>query len=222
MNKLTVKLPAPSAARPCSSTNELSVAFNRFMLDSPLPIKAYSSAAALQIGTSCYIHEYIVNKSKPMSTKHINLSLLQRTADEARLSPRLRKNANFHPNDEFPAHRLINAMQPGSYVRPHRHLNPTKDETIVALQGGFGYIEFDEDGTIIEVLELKPAGPTFGIDIPHGTFHTILALEADSVFFEAKAGPFVPLTTEEIASWSPIEGSDEANALWTTWRTRFA
>jgi cupin fold WbuC family metalloprotein len=157
-----------------------------------------------------------------MATQRIDQTLLLQTVNEARTSPRLRKNANFHPTDDFPAHRLINAMQPGSYVRPHRHLDPTKDETIIVLQGHFGYLSFDEHGAIQEAIELTPGGPVFGIDIPHGTTHTILALAPNSVFFEAKAGPFIPLKTEEIASWSPAEGTDEANALWLTWRARFA
>ena len=157
-----------------------------------------------------------------MTTTRINQALLQQTANEARISPRLRKNVNFHPADDFPAHRLINAMQLGSYVRPHRHLDPSKDETIVALQGRFGYLSFNEHGAIQEAIELTAGGPVFGIDIPHGTIHTILALESDSVFFEAKAGPFVPLSENEIAAWSPAEGSEEAKAIWADWRARFA
>lgn len=155
-------------------------------------------------------------------TTLIDQSLLNQTTQLAKESPRQRRNANFHPTDEFPAHRLINAMQPGSYVRPHRHLDPSKDETIVVLQGRFGYLSFNDAGQIEEAIELIPGGPVFGIDIPHGTVHTILALEPNSVFFEAKAGPFVPLSTEEVAAWSPAEGTEEANALWLTWRARFA
>ena len=157
-----------------------------------------------------------------MTTRKIDRPLINQTASEARLSARGRKNANFHPTDSFPAHRLMNAMQPGSYVRPHRHLDANKDETIIALQGRFGYLSFDAEGQIIEAIELKPCGDTLGIDIPHGTTHTILALEPDSVFFEAKAGPFLPLTADEIAAWSPEEGSDAATALWNSWRARFA
>lgn len=157
-----------------------------------------------------------------MSTTQIDQALLQQTTHEALTSPRLRKNANFHPNDASQAHRLINAMQPGSYVRPHRHLDSSKDETIIVLQGRFGYISFSEDGQILEAIELKSGGPVYGINIPHGTIHTILALESNSVFFEAKAGPFIPLCAQEIAAWSPSEGSEEANVLWHAWRARFA
>ena len=155
-------------------------------------------------------------------TTLIDQQLLDQTCQTAANAERLRKNANFHPADDFPAHRLINAMQPGSYVRPHRHLDPNKDESIVVLRGRFGYLSFADDGSITEAITLSPAGPVFGIDIPHGTTHTLLALEPDSVFFEAKAGPFVPLGTEEVASWSPAEGTPEAAQLWQQWRTRFA
>jgi cupin fold WbuC family metalloprotein len=147
--------------------------------------------------------------------------LLDQTCQAAAGADRQRKNANFHPSDEFPAHRLINAMQPGSYVRPHRHLDPNKDESIVVLQGRFGYLSFDDQGAIVEAITLSPHGPIFGIDIPHGITHTLLALEPDSVFFEAKAGPFIPLNTDEIAPWSPAEGTPAAAQLWQEWRVRF-
>ena len=154
-------------------------------------------------------------------TRLIDQTLLDQTCLAAAHADRQRKNANFHPNDAFPAHRLINAMQPGSYVRPHRHNDPNKDESIVALQGRFGYLSFDDTGNVLEALELAAGGPVYGVDIPHGTTHTLLALEPNSVFFEAKAGPFAPLGIDEIAAWSPAEGAAEAMALWQTWRARF-
>lgn len=100
-------------------------------------------------------------------------------------------------------------------------MDPNKDESIVVLQGKFGYLSFADDGSVVEALTLSPGGPVYGVDIPHGTTHTLLALEPDSVFFEAKAGPFVPLSEHEIAAWSPAEGTPAAAALWQTWRARF-
>jgi cupin fold WbuC family metalloprotein len=155
-------------------------------------------------------------------TTIIDETLLNNLSLEARNAARGRKNANFHQSDTAPSHRLLNAMQPGSYVRPHCHREPTKDETIIALQGRFGYLTFDPDGHICESFELSACGPIRGINIPCGTVHTILALETNSVFFEAKAGPFIPLNADEIAAWSPEEGSEAANALWHEWRNRFA
>lgn len=154
-------------------------------------------------------------------TTLIDQALLDQTCRIAADSDRQRKNANFHPSDDFPAHRLLNAMQPGSYVRPHRHQDPNKDESIVVLQGRFGYLSFTDNGQITECLTLSASGPIYGVDIPHGTTHTLLALDPDSVFFEAKAGPFVALSADEIAPWSPAEGTPEAAQRWQEWRARF-
>jgi len=154
-------------------------------------------------------------------TTMIDETLFKDLSLEASRAPRGRKNANFHPSDSAPSHRLLNAMQPGSYVRPHCHMDTTKDETIIALQGRFGYLRFDSVGQICEAIELSAIGPVRGINIPHGTIHTILALEPNSVFFEAKAGPFFPLSTHEVAAWSPPEGSEEAQTLWQQWRAKF-
>lgn len=57
---------------------------------------------------------------------------------------------------------------------------------------------------------MAAGGPVLGIDIPHGTWHTLVALAAGSVFFEAKAGPYMPLAAAERAAWAPAEGTDEA------------
>ena len=58
----------------------------------------------------------------------------------ARGVPRLRRNANFHKSESEPANRLLNAIEPGSYIRPHRHLDPNKDETMVVLKGSLGML----------------------------------------------------------------------------------
>jgi len=44
-----------------------------------------------------------------------------------------------------------------------------------------------------------------GADIPHGVYHSVVALEPGSVFFEAKAGPYVPIRDAERAPWAPRE-----------------
>lgn len=142
----------------------------------------------------------------------ISQSLLDEVSAEARLSPRRRKNRNFHEGDSAAAHRLLNALEPDSYVAPHRHLDPAKGETIVALRGRFGVVVFDEEGGVNGTAVLAPGGANIGINLPAGTYHTIFALAPGSVFFEAKAGPYVAITPEERAPWAPAEGSAEAPA----------
>jgi cupin fold WbuC family metalloprotein len=142
----------------------------------------------------------------------IDRALLDEVSREAASSPRRRKNRNLHPSDDFPAHRLLNAVEPGSYVMPHRHLAADKDETIVVLRGRFGLLLFDDGGKVVQKILLEAAGPVQGVDLPHGTWHTLVALETGSVFFEAKAGPYAPLCDVERAPWAPAEAETEAAA----------
>lgn len=138
----------------------------------------------------------------------INQQLLKKLSMEAVALPRRRKNHNFHENNEAQAHRLLNAIEPNSYVMPHKHNDPNKGETIICLSGKLGLIIFDSIGNVEQKLILEADSETVGVDIPYGTFHTVLALKNGTVFFEAKAGPFVPLKAEEQAPWAPVEGDD--------------
>jgi cupin fold WbuC family metalloprotein len=42
-------------------------------------------------------------------------------------------NYNFHESLDDPINRLINAMEPETYLRPHRHKNPDKNEVFLLL-----------------------------------------------------------------------------------------
>lgn len=151
----------------------------------------------------------------------IDRKLLAEVSAEAQVAPRLRKNRNFHPDDAYPAHRLLNAIEPGSYVTPHCHLDPRKDETMLCVAGRLGVVIFDDAGAVLQTLECGPQGATLGVDIPHGVVHTVLALTSGTVFLEAKAGPYVPLAPGEMAAWAPAEGTPQAAAYWQQWRRLF-
>lgn len=140
----------------------------------------------------------------------IDDALLDAVCAEAAASPRRRKNRNFHPRDDHPGHRLLNALMADSYIPPHRHLDPNKDETYVVLRGRLGLVEFDDAGAVMRTLKVGAGGAAIGVDVAHGTWHTAVALEDETVFLEAKAGPYLPLTTEERAPWAPAENSREA------------
>jgi cupin fold WbuC family metalloprotein len=144
--------------------------------------------------------------------KIFDQAMLSQLTDEAIGNPRRRKNLNIHPSDDFCAHRLFNAIEPGSYIRPHRHLAPAKDETFVIIRGALGVLMFDESGSISASAVLTPGGPAFAVDIPHGSFHGAVSLAPGTVFFEAKAGPYLPLADDEIALWAPAEGTPESAA----------
>jgi cupin fold WbuC family metalloprotein len=136
----------------------------------------------------------------------IDRDFLERVSSQAKASPRRRKNYNFHASEGDACHRLLNAIEPGSYIQPHCHQEPAKDETLIVIRGRLGVIVFDEHGAVAGTAVLVPAGESVGVNIPHGIYHTLVALEPGSVFFEAKAGPYAPLTSQEKAPWAPTEG----------------
>lgn len=143
--------------------------------------------------------------------KLVNDVLLESVIREAKASPRKRKNFNFHTSDESRCNRLLNALDLGTYIRPHRHLDPEKEELMVMLRGKMGMIFFDDAGNVTETALLSAGGPVIGIDIPAGTYHSLVCLESGTIFLEAKAGPYLPLTKAEAAPWAPEE-QDTATA----------
>ena len=140
----------------------------------------------------------------------IDRDLLDATTASARASPRGRKNHNFHTPASDAANRLLNAVEPGSYIPPHRHLDPAKDETLVVLRGRLGLVCFDEAGAVTATVVLEPAGEAFGANLPVRTYHTLVSLAPGSVFFEAKAGPYAPISDAERAPWAPGENEPGA------------
>ncbi|MBU1692177.1 MAG: WbuC family cupin fold metalloprotein [Gammaproteobacteria bacterium] len=151
----------------------------------------------------------------------INRELFNRVSSEARAASRRRKNFNFHAAETEASHRLLNAMEPDSYIPPHCHLDASKDESIIALAGRFGVVFFDHEGKVTGTAILAPGGEAVGVNIPHGVFHSLVALESGSLFFEAKAGPYKALEPAEKASWAPAEGGPDAVAYLGILRSLF-
>jgi len=139
--------------------------------------------------------------------KVINEQLLNETTAKAKTSPRYRINHNFHEDLGDPINRFLNAMEPETYVRPHRHLSPAKDEIFLILRGKVVLFVFDEIGNITENLILAPSEGIYGAELKAGTWHSILVLEEGTVIYEIKQGPFAPLLPEDMAPWSP-DGND--------------
>jgi cupin fold WbuC family metalloprotein len=144
----------------------------------------------------------------------INLELIQRKASDARRSRRRREIHVFHAGDADPLQRMLNAIQPGSYIQPHRHLEPPKSEAVVVLQGMLGYMSFAAAGTPDEetFLLLDPERGAYGCDIRPGVWHTIFALAPDTVIFEVKPGPYHPASDKDFAPWAPAEHEEQAAA----------
>jgi len=135
--------------------------------------------------------------------KIIDKELLDKTTARAKESPRLRINYNFHEELDDPINRLLNAMEPATYVRPHRHLYPAKEEIFFLLRGKAVLFIFDDKGNITDTLSLDPLNGSYGAELTAGTWHSLLVLESGTVLYEIKPGPFTPLQPEDLAPWSP-------------------
>ncbi len=144
--------------------------------------------------------------------KIIDQKLFDALSAQANSSPRKRKNFNFHDTEAAVSHRLLNALAMGSYIQPHRHLDPNKDETLIVVRGKLGAICFDEFGEVTHQVVIEANGENLGLNTPSGVFHSFVALAPNSIIFEAKAGPYTPLGELEKAAWAPAENSPQAPA----------
>jgi len=129
----------------------------------------------------------------------VDRALIDAKIFDARQSSRKRDVHIFHSGDQDPLQRMLNAIQPGSYITPHRHHIPPKPESIVLLNGILGYVSFNDDGSLLEkdsaLLDIKR--DKYGLDILSDVWHTIFALEADTVIFEVKPGPYDSSTNDK-------------------------
>jgi cupin fold WbuC family metalloprotein len=151
--------------------------------------------------------------------KLIDRNAIQRLAESAAASPRLRVNWNLHPNLEDPVQRLLNAMQPGTYVRPHRHTEPARWELFAVLTGAAGVLTFDARGTVLEREEINADGAGRVVEIPGESWHALTVLRPGTVLFELKPGPYCPISDKDFAVWAPAEG-DSSCARFEQWFQR--
>ena len=122
--------------------------------------------------------------------KVVDQVLLDKVSGEAKASPRLRMNYNFHQSLDEKCHRFLNAVEPGTVVPIHRH--PTKDETFIVLRGRVRVLTYNDDGSFIDSVVLSNVDERYGVNIPKNVWHKVESLESGSVIFECKEGPFVP------------------------------
>ncbi|TVQ65578.1 MAG: cupin fold metalloprotein, WbuC family [Balneolaceae bacterium] len=134
-------------------------------------------------------------------------------------SPRKRMILPLHRKQDAEVQRMINFLQPGTYIRPHRHPLPHATESLVMIRGSILFITFDDSGSQLEVNPLSALPFPGVLDIEPGVWHTFLVREPDTILFECKKGPYDAAADKEFAEWSPQEGSREAE-LWLEERNR--
>lgn len=136
---------------------------------------------------------------------------LNNLTDQAIVSPRLRQNCNIHHSYQDRCQRLFNAIEPGSYIRPHRHASDPRDELLIAIRGEMALVTFDDQGTVTGILrfglEKQRSNLAAGAEVESSTWHTVIAMKPGCILLEVKAGPFDPNQPKDLAVWAPDEGS---------------
>jgi cupin fold WbuC family metalloprotein len=132
----------------------------------------------------------------------------------ARKSERLRLHHNIHLTYDDHCQRLFNAIEPGSYIQPHRHLCDNREETLVAIRGVMAVIRFSDSGIVlnVEMLDSGDCGRNVSrvICLPSSQWHTVVALVPGSILLEVKEGPFIPAIAKDLAPWAPGEKLPES------------
>lgn len=146
--------------------------------------------------------------------KVFSADYLNELTAQAQSSPRKRQHSNIHESYADPCQRLFNAVEPGSYIRPHRHATDSRDELLIAIRGLMVLVTFDEQGMVTGVVRFgadrNSEGFAVGAEVPANTWHTVIALEPGCVLLEVKAGPFDPNQPKDLATWAPDEGAPAA------------
>lgn len=140
----------------------------------------------------------------------IDEHLLNSVSNKAKESSRMRMNLNFHEKPEALMQRMLNAMEPETYIHPHKHENPDKSEAFFCLRGKILVVEFEDDGRIRDHILLDASLGNYGCEIPPRTWHSIISMEPGSVAYEVKDGPYDPKIDKHFAAWAPAEGDPNA------------
>jgi cupin fold WbuC family metalloprotein len=137
-------------------------------------------------------------------TKVLGEKDYDRLLNEAQQSRRKRKALILNENWEH-ATKMINAIHPDSYVKPHKHENVHQTEAFTLINGSAEVITFNDNGEVKDRIGL---GENKIVDIPVNLYHTVVAYEP-SVIFIVKGQPSGGYDKEldkVLASWAPEEG----------------
>ena len=124
----------------------------------------------------------------------IDQTILDQLTAAAKASPRLRMNMDLRNSANDQSQRMLNAIEPGTVMPIHRH--QASSETVICLRGHFEEYLYDENGVLIETIDMRPGGVV--LNVPAGQWHSLKSLESGTVLFEAKDGPYAPLGEDEL------------------------
>ncbi len=132
----------------------------------------------------------------------VDKEVIQDTIEKSRMSSRGRAMTVLHPPEKKGIRILVNAIQPGSYVQPHRH---EYEEAFGILSGELDVLFFDQEGKVISRNTFNQHNGSRFVEIPPLMYHTVLSNEQDSCILDLSIGPFNPNGYKQFAPWSPSE-----------------
>lgn len=103
----------------------------------------------------------------------INKSIIEKVVSQAKDSQRKRMNYNFHKSYDANLQRMLNVLEPDTYIQPHKHEDPDKTEVFIILQGRILVMEFDDLGNITSHCLLSYTQGVFGAERGQRRLQTI-------------------------------------------------
>lgn len=137
--------------------------------------------------------------------------IMERGIRGSRESSRKRIILPIHRTQDASVQRMLNFVQPGTYIRPHMHPLDHATESLILLKGAIRFYRFSESGTVESVTDLKENAIRSVIDIEPRIWHSFIVLEEDTVLFECKQGPYDLKTDKVFADWAPEEETGGGN-----------
>lgn len=120
----------------------------------------------------------------------VDEAMMGKGCQAARISPRKRIMWPLQCRSSDSVQRLLNFMQPGTFIRVHCHPHQGHIESVSCLRGRLVVVIFSCGGQVRARWELGPGlGKVAVVDLEHGVWHSMVALEEDTVVFEVKVGP---------------------------------
>jgi len=139
----------------------------------------------------------------------LTTEIMEKGIRGSRESIRKRIILPIHRTQAAVVQRMLNFLQPGTYIRPHMHPLAHATESLVLLKGAIRFLRFSENGKVESVTDMNTKYLNTVVDIEPLVWHSFVVLEKDTVIFECKKGPYNAVTDKEFAVWSPEEGSDK-------------
>lgn len=143
----------------------------------------------------------------------IGATELEKLKAAVKASPKGRARINAHPDGEDTLHEMIIAIDPASYIRPHKH--PGKSEAFHIVEGDVDIVVFSDDGEIDRIVELGAPGGSraFYYRMSSAFFHTLIIRSRMLIVHEITNGPFRPQATV-FADFAPEESETGKAEAW--------